>query len=142
MEKGDAEGCKGEERPGRCRGEEKLHGEGRPGGCKQPHHPSSPVPAPHPHCRSFGDALPLKPATVLAGRAAGWQRGQVDVFPSWVGKLEKCEMDTQTFTYSPYCLFPYPGTGLSEVLDGSVFCVEERGWLQTALGWREKGALS
>lgn len=59
-----------EGRPGSWKREERLHGEGRPGGCKQPH-PPFPVPAPHPHCRSFGDALPLIQVTVLLARAAG-----------------------------------------------------------------------
>lgn len=64
---------------------------------------------PIPYYGSFGDVLPLNQATVLLGRAAGWRRGQVDVFPSWVGKLEKYEMDTCMFIYSSYCLFPSPG---------------------------------
>lgn len=54
----------------------------RPGSWNQLHHPLLLFSAPTPHCRSFGDVLPLNQATVLPERAAGWQQSQVDVFVS------------------------------------------------------------
>lgn len=69
-------------------------------------------------------------------------------FPSWVGKLGKGETGTHMFMYSPYCPFPswnctLRGVRWERLLHAWNFsCTQEWGWLQTAPGCQEKGALS
>lgn len=109
---GNARSCRGARSPGGCgivgtpRGcgaegkSRRQQGNGETRHWNQLHHPLFLFSAPTPRCRSTGDVLPLILATVLLQRAAGWQQSQVDVFVCWMGKLEKCELDTLRFMYS------------------------------------------
>lgn len=110
--KDNARSCSGERSPGGCRVV------GTPRGCREERRcrrqqgrgetrqlesappPSIPFLCSQSSLQVIGDVLPLNQAAVLLERAAGWQQSQVDVSVSWVGKLEKCELDTHTFIYS------------------------------------------
>lgn len=127
-EEGNAEDCKGEETPEACMKEEKLHGE--TWGLQSA--PAPPVPCPFflPSLQVIWGCTTPKPSECAPTKSCQPAAGQVDVCPSWVGKLEKCEVDTHMFIYSLFCLFPSPGLDSRRCPMGG-FSVR---WLQTALG--------
>lgn len=126
---GDAERCK---RRGDTRGmqEREAASTGETWGLESARAPPVPCPFFPSSLQVIWGCATLKPSERAPTKSCQLAAGQVDVCPSWVGKLGKCEVDTHMFIYSLFCLFPSLALDSRRCpMGGFSVC-----WLQTALG--------